>query len=68
MRREYDGEDPFALHEVLDFLAQPQRMDVSIGQVVAAGAHALSRSPSASFWRRDWKWSAVLASTASHDC
>jgi hypothetical protein len=43
-------------------------MDVSIGQVVAAGAHALSRSPSASFWRRDWKWSAVLASTASHDC
>ena len=38
-----DREDRLALHEVLDFLAQPQRMDVAVGRVVAAGAHALLR-------------------------
>ncbi len=31
-------EDRLALHEVLDFLAQPQGMDVAVGRVVAAGA------------------------------
>jgi hypothetical protein len=31
-------EDRLALHKVLDFLAQPQGMDVAVGRVVAAGA------------------------------
>ena len=43
IRREYPREDRLALHEVFDFLAQTQRMEVSIGRVVAAGAQPLLR-------------------------
>ena len=38
-----DAQDRVALHEVLDLLAQPQRVDVAVGRVVAAGAGALRR-------------------------
>src|SRR5439155_6307131 len=36
-------EDRLALHEVLDLSAEPERMDVAVRRVVAAGAHALLR-------------------------
>src|SRR2546429_9337794 len=36
-----DAEDSVALLEVLDLLAQPQRVDVAVGRVVAAGPGAL---------------------------
>src|SRR6516162_5988060 len=38
-----DRQDRLALHKVLDLLAQPQRMDVAVRRVVAAGADALLR-------------------------
>jgi hypothetical protein len=33
-----DRQDRLALHKVLQFLAEPQRMDIAVGRVVAAGA------------------------------
>src|SRR3954453_10583284 len=36
-----DAQDGVALLEVLDLLAEPQRVDVAVGRVVAAGAGAL---------------------------
>ena len=36
-----DAQDRVALHEIFDFFAQPQGVDVAIGRIVAAGASAL---------------------------
>src|SRR2546423_13448455 len=38
-----DAQDRIALLEVLDLLAEPQRMYVAIGRVIAAGPSALCR-------------------------
>src|SRR5215471_2489044 len=38
-----DAENRVALLEILDLLAKPQRVDVAVGRVIAAGARALLR-------------------------
>ena len=65
-----DHQDGVALHEILDFVAQSQRMDRQlVHRLVDAGASRLATSPSDSVRRQAANWSALVRlALASMSC
>jgi hypothetical protein len=62
-----DRQDRLALHKVLDRLAQPQRMDVAVGRIIAPGAHAVLRLAVGELARRQRVADDVIRARAEDD-